>query len=79
DEPAGHATGIAATAIGQGTPVTLTRFGAYEQWEDANVVRGIANGTVSAYAWARLGDITSAQFRGLAAIARDFNAEVRVT
>ena len=79
DEPAGHATGIAATAIGQGTPVTLTRFGAYERWEDANVVRGIANGTVSAYAWARLGDITSAQFRGLAAIARDFNAEVRVT
>ena len=40
----------------------------------ANVVRGEAKGTVSAYAWARLGDITSAQFRALASIQRDFIA-----
>ena len=51
----------------------------YDRWEDANVVRGSAKGTVSAYAWARLGDITSAQFRALAAIQREFGADVRVT
>jgi len=34
---------------------------------------------VSCYAFARLGDITSAQFRGLAAIQRDFGLDVRVT
>jgi sulfite reductase beta subunit-like hemoprotein len=51
----------------------------YERWEEANVVRGNANGTVSAYAWARLGDITSDQFRGLAAIQREFAADVRIT
>jgi sulfite reductase beta subunit-like hemoprotein len=43
------------------------------------VVRGSAKGTVSAYAWARLGDITSAQFRALAAIQRELGAEVRLT
>ncbi len=32
-------------------------------------MRGRANGTVSAYAWCRLGDITTDQFRGLAQIA----------
>ena len=42
-----------------------------ERWLDANVVRGVANGAVSAYAWARLGDITSAQFRALASIQRE--------
>ena len=52
---------------------------AYRLWSETNVVRGVANGTVSAYAWARLGDITSRQFSGLAAIVRDFQAEVRVT
>ena len=29
----------------------------YQKWELGNIVRGRANGTVSAYAWARLGDI----------------------
>ena len=38
----------------------------YERWVDANVVRGVAKGTVSAMAWARLGDITTDQFRALA-------------
>jgi sulfite reductase beta subunit-like hemoprotein len=59
--------------------VTLRRRGAYEQWEDANVVRGNAKGTVSAYAWAKLGDITAEQFRALASIQRELGAEVRVT
>jgi sulfite reductase beta subunit-like hemoprotein len=42
-------------------------------------VRGVAKGTVSAYAYARLGDITSAQFVALAAIQRELGASVRVT
>ena len=79
DEPAGINTDVMPTPMGQGTPVKLTRLGAYERWEDANIVRGVAKGTVSAYAWARLGDITSDQFRGLASIQRDFGLEVRVT
>jgi sulfite reductase (ferredoxin) len=79
DAPAGVSGDVAPTPMGQGTPVSLRRTGAYEQWEDANVVRGAANGTVSAYAHAHLGDITSGQFRGLAAIQRELGAEVRIT
>ncbi len=80
DAPAGVNTAIDATPVG--TPVTLrlSRDGdPYQGWETANVVRGAAKGTVSAYAFARLGDITTDQFRALAAIQRDFDAEVRVT
>jgi sulfite reductase beta subunit-like hemoprotein len=81
DAPAGMATGITPTKVG--SPVKL-RLGpgdgdSYQRWETANVVVGIAKGTVSAYAYARLGDITSDQFRALAAIQRDFELEVRVT
>ena len=79
DEPAGLSSEVEATPMGQGTPVRLRRPGNYERWSDANVVRGVANGSVSAYAWARLGDITTGQFRALADIARDFRAEVRIT
>jgi sulfite reductase (ferredoxin) len=79
DAPAGRSSVIEPTPMGHGTPVTIRPAGAYERWEDANVVRGTAKGTVSAYAWARLGDITSAQFRALADIQRDFAADVRVT
>jgi sulfite reductase beta subunit-like hemoprotein len=79
DEPAGLANDVSATPMGWGTPVTLTRPKAYDRWEDANVVRGVAKKTVSAYAWCRLGDVTSAQFRALAAIQREFDADVRVT
>jgi sulfite reductase beta subunit-like hemoprotein len=59
--------------------VVLRRPDRYGRWDDANVVRGNAKGTVSAYAYARLGDVTSDQFRGLAAIQRDLGLEVRVT
>ena len=79
DAPAGVATGLSPTPVG--TPVTF-RLGPgdpYKRWEAANVVIGVAKGTVSAIAYARLGDITSAQFRELAAIQRDFGASVRVT
>ena len=50
DAPAGRAADVDVTPMGQGTPVVLLRAGAYERWEDANVVRGVAKGTVSAYA-----------------------------
>ena len=79
DAPAGVAADVAATPMGQGTPVSLRRPGAYERWEDANVVRGVAKGTVSAYAHAHLGDVTSAQLRGLASAQRELGAEVRIT
>ncbi len=49
------------------------------RWDQANVVRGRANGTVSAMAWCRLGDITTAQFNGLAALVREVGADVRIT
>jgi sulfite reductase (ferredoxin) len=79
DAPAGVADGVRPTPMGQGTPVALGRKGDYERWLDANVVRGVGNGSVSAYAWADLGDITTAQFRALASIQRELNAEVRLT
>jgi sulfite reductase beta subunit-like hemoprotein len=79
DAPAGVSTAIQPTPVG--TPVTLrlNNEDPYTKWETANVVRGVAKGTVSAYAYARLGDVTSEQFRGLAQIQRDFDLEVRVT
>jgi sulfite reductase beta subunit-like hemoprotein len=79
DAPAGVAAGVTPTAIGQGTPVALRGTRPYEQWEQANVVRGVAKGTVSANAHAHLGDITSDQFRALASIQRDLGLEVRIT
>jgi sulfite reductase (ferredoxin) len=79
DEPAGQAEGVEVTVLGQGTPVQIRRTDPLERWDDTNVVRGVAKGTVSAVAYARLGDVTSAQFRGLAAIQRDLGLEVRLT
>jgi len=78
DAPAGRSVSIEPTPMGQGTAVAI-RSGAYEAWESANVVRGEAKGTVSAYAWSRLGDVTSEQFRALATIQRDLHADVRLT
>jgi sulfite reductase (ferredoxin) len=79
DEPAGVAEGATPTPMGHGTPVSLGQKSPYQRWLDANVVRGVANGAVSAYAWARLGDITSAQFRALASIQRELGSQVRLT
>lgn len=79
DEPAGHADGVEATPVGQGVAVSITRRDPLQRWEDANVVRGQAKGTVSAYAWSRLGDVTSDQLRALAAIQRELDLEVRLT
>jgi sulfite reductase (ferredoxin) len=80
DAPAGVGTGVSADGgIPGGVPVQLRGLSSQQRWDEANVVRGRANGTVSAYAYARLGDITTEQFRGLANVARDFGVEVRVT
>ncbi len=87
DDPAGGnpaagtlpAEAASAPAIGQGVAVVLGDTAGFDRWARANVVRGTANGTVSAYAWCELGDITAAQFHGLASLAEDFGVEVRVT
>ena len=79
DAPAGVDPTIAVTKVGQGTPVSLRGRTDYDRWDQANVVRGVSKGTVSAYAWAELGDITADQFRQLASIQREFGASVRVT
>ena len=79
DGPAGVSTEATPTSMGWGTDVVFHHRDPYGRWEDANVVRGNAKGTVSAYAYARLGDVTSHQFRALAAIQRDLELEVRVT
>jgi len=80
DAPAGLATGSEPTPVG--TPVTLRvnpKQDPFTRWESTNVVVGVAKGTVSAIAYARLGDITSDQFRALASIVREFGVDVRVT
>ena len=79
DAPAGVAPGATPTVVGQGTPVTLRRNRPYDRWEDANVVRGVAKGTVSAIAYARLGDVTTDQLRGLASTLRELGVEARIT
>ena len=79
DAPAGAAVDVTPTPMGQGVAVSITRKDPFERWDDTNVVRGVAKGTVSAIAYARLGDVTSQQFRALAAIQRDMGLEVRLT
>jgi sulfite reductase beta subunit-like hemoprotein len=84
DEPAGVGTQLSADADtpldhSAGVPVEIRSLDEYQRWELVNVVRGRANGTVSAYAHAKLGDVTSDQFRGLAKLQRDFDTDLRVT
>jgi sulfite reductase (ferredoxin) len=76
DAPAGMGT---ATAADSGSPVEFSGLSPYAKWELANVVRGRANGTISAYAHCRLGDVTAEQLRGLADVQRDFAVEIRIT
>ncbi len=76
DAPAGVGT---ATPADGGSPIEFSGLDPFRAWELANVVRGRANGTVSAYAHAKLGDITTGQFRLLADIVRDFDTDVRIT
>jgi sulfite reductase beta subunit-like hemoprotein len=79
DAPAGVSTVIAPTPVGVPVTLKLPDRDPFTKWETANVVRGVAKGTVSAYAFAKLGDITSEQFRALASIQRELKADVRVT
>jgi len=88
DSPAGLAADVEPTPIGHGVSavpvaINLSRpvegTSEYPRWEQANVVRGVNNGTVSAYAHAPLGDITAAQFHGLATLQRDLEADVRLS
>ena len=79
DAPAGRSATVDATAVGQGVAVALTPRDPYERWVATSVVRGTANGSVSAVAYAELGDITSSQFRSLAAIQRELGADVRLS
>ena len=79
DLPAGRAEVGEVTQVGQGVRVDLRGANSYRAWEIASVVRGAAKGTVSAIAYAALGDITAEQFRALAAIQREFVADVRLT
>lgn len=79
DAPAGAVRDGEITQIGQGTAVSITGNTPYERWVAANVVRGAGNGSISAYATAPLGDITSAQFRALAHVQREVDAGIRLT
>ena len=79
DAPAGMATTGEVTAVGQGVRVDLRSSDPFVRWEQASVIRGAAKGTVSAVAYAALGDITSDQFRALARIQREFGADVRLS
>ncbi|MFZ2443979.1 MAG: nitrite/sulfite reductase [Ilumatobacteraceae bacterium] len=79
DAPAGRSSTIDATAVGQGVAVQLTPRDPYGSWVATGVVRGAANGSVSAVAYAALGDVTSAQFRALASIQRELGADVRLS
>jgi sulfite reductase beta subunit-like hemoprotein len=78
DAPAGGES-ISPTGSIKGVPVKLLSTKPYDRWQEANVVRGITKGTISVMAYARLGDITTDQFRALAQIQRDFQLDVRVT
>ena len=79
DAPAGRASTGEISDVGQGVAVALTPRDPYLRWVATGVVRGTANGSVSAVAYAALGDVTSAQFRALAAIQRELGADVRLS
>ena len=78
DAPAGMGTSTATVIGPKAQTVELKGLDPFHSWELANVVRGRANGTVSAYAHCRLGDITADQLRGVAAIQREFDPDGRV-
>ncbi|HSB87656.1 MAG TPA: nitrite/sulfite reductase [Ilumatobacteraceae bacterium] len=95
DAPAGRSSTVAATAVGHGVghgvgpgvgpgvghgvSVSLSPRDPYGRWVATSVIRGTANGAVSAVAYAALGDITAAQFRALASIQRELGADVRLS
>jgi sulfite reductase beta subunit-like hemoprotein len=79
DAPAGRAADSNASAVGQGVAVRVLPADPYRRWVATSVIRGAANGTVSAIAHAPLGDLTADQLRALAAIQRELGADVRLS
>ena len=79
DEPAGRIAEGEVSQVGQSTIINFTSSDPFRRWENASVIRGAANGTVSAIAYAPLGDITADQFRALARIQRHFKSDVRLS
>ena len=79
DAPAGRITEGEVSQVGQSTLINFTSSDPFRRWENASVIRGAANGTVSAIAYAPLGDITASQFRALATIQRHFKSDVRLS
>jgi len=79
DAPAGRIAEGEVSQVGQSTNINFTSSDPFRRWENASVIRGAANGTVSAIAYAPLGDITADQFRALANIQRHFKSDVRLS
>ncbi len=79
DAPAGRVSSGEVSDVGQGVAVQVLPSDPYLRWEATSVIRGTANGSVSAVAYAALGDVTAAQFRSLAAIQRELGADVRLS
>ena len=79
DAPAGVTAEGEVTEVGQGVRVELRSSDPFTRWVQTSVIRGVAKGTVSAVAYAALGDITSDQFRALASIQRELGADVRLS
>jgi sulfite reductase (ferredoxin) len=79
DAPAGISTSVEPTPVGVPVTLRLGKGDPRRRWDEVNVVRGAAKGTVSAYAHCPLGDVTSGQFMGLAALQRQTGATVRVS
>jgi sulfite reductase (ferredoxin) len=79
DDPAGAVAAGERTAVGQGVRVDLLPTDPYRRWVATSVIRGTADGRVSAVAYAQLGDITAEQFRALASIQRELAADVRLS
>ena len=79
DAPAGRVQTGEVTPVGQGIQVSITPTDPYLRWVATSVIRGAANASVSAVAYAALGDITASQFRSLAAIQRELGADVRIS
>jgi sulfite reductase (ferredoxin) len=79
DAPAGRITEGEVSQVGQSTIINFTSSDPFRRWENASVIRGAANGTVSAIAYAPMGDITADQFRALATIQRHLKSDVRLS
>ena len=76
DAAAGVAAGVVPTPMGHGTPVQITAPPAASKAGRTQRGPGARRkGTVSAIAYARLGDVTSEQFRALAAIQRSLGSK----